>query len=1344
MTAFQKLSAFFLVLVASNGWTQGPLDSLQVVSDVVEFSCGREFSAVKHSNGTFVGFGRDLWQNAIDGVGDLTNLSVSTFSIGYWSGSAILEGGGVHVWGNGSGGAGSVPAGEVVSDIQSGYAHVVALRLDSTIVSWGWNEYGQASAPSQSNVVQISAGYNHNLALLSDGAAIGWGRNIYAEASPPDSLRFVKVEAGWGATSGGIDSTGHLHLWGYVPDMLTLPLHLEDSTFIDFAIGSSHIVALTSSGIPHCWGSNTSGQIEVPSGLHDIVDVDAGGNFTGALRSDGRYFDWGQYRGSPFLLIHGCTDEQACNFQESALYDDGSCVYPNDGQLTCANPLACNYSVNSSCSPYDLNGCQFADYATNCDGDCNSDIDGDLICDEFDWCSDVNACNYDRNPTESCQYPPEGYNCLGACLVDSDGDGICDEFDLCSDTSACNYGLYPTEGCEYWAGCDFFLVSAQNNGNVFKVGAMATSRYAYLPRNEPTAFVAITNLSEIIANGDTILIDTDGAFTLGVNSTQRVVFQSTAGEVLDSLEFRAFAPEVNNVEDNASCENAVHLVYNYENFATMDTIVVSGSIQSALDEIGEQGCVLIPPGTYYENLLWPEKHGISLIAQEGIGTVVIDGSFELESALIVPNHVRGARIAGVIFQNAIGSPTQWGYSSSDPYRGSGIWIKPHASGSMTNCVVRQCGGGETDGGGAPFSGGVFIDEGAAFSLINCSIVDNYGPGIRWRSFNRIGDVTNCLIKNNDGQGFISQSSFYCRSGQVRNTISTQNSQVITSQGADFNFGDTFNGGCYPNPGITGSTSSFFFTEAGVWGNSEGLSVAMEANGYEIHPNSIHSSAGCLDADRDGMAFPYDIDDQTANGLQLPIGASSSLQSPGPEHRSLVPDNYWIEFSSSGNPIWNFSWIQGPNELDYDRYLVHGDPGEGVMVSVAPPDWDYSYWDVDDVVFANVAACSVTCVDGGFQTTSLHSPQNIFGCIDSIACNFNDESLLDDGTCVYPQPYYDCDGYCMNDSDNDGICDEEEVAGCQDMDACNFEATATDPDDCSFPDEGYDCSGECLLDSDGDGVCDQFEILGCLNPDACNFNPGATEDVECQFADSGYNCNGECINDQDGDEVCDEFEILGCLDVVACNYLESATDAGVCSYPDDFYDCLGECLHDEDSDGICDEMEIPGCQDETACNYNVSATDSSECLYPDAGFDCIGNCIIDEDQDGVCDVNEILGCTDEFACNFNSIATENDASCFYSTVLFDCDGNCQNDINQNGICDEYEQGNSQYAQGYSDGYLAAILDCNQSSSCGPGTEWHESFGLCLPSEICEEDLNKDGVIGTADLLLMLTVFGDSCQ
>ena len=77
----------------------------------------------------------------------------------------------------------------------------------------------------------------------------------------------------------------------------------------------------------------------------------------------------------------------------------------------------------------------------------------------------------------------------------------------------------------------------------------------------------------------------------------------------------------------------------------------------------------------------------------------------------------------------------------------------------------------------------------------------------------------------------------------------------------------------------------------------------------------------------------------------------------------------------------------------------------------------------------------------------------------------------------------------------GIYDYELVVpGCLDVTACNFVEDATVEDgSCSYPDLEYDCSGNCLNDLDEDGVCDEFEILGCTDVTSANFNPQATDD-----------------------------------------------------------------------------------------------------------------------------------------------------------------------------------------------------------------------------------------------------------
>jgi hypothetical protein len=371
---------------------------------------------------------------------------------------------------------------------------------------------------------------------------------------------------------------------------------------------------------------------------------------------------------------------------------------------------------------------------------------------------------------------------------------------------------------------------------------------------------------------------------------------------------------------------------------------------------------------------------------------------------------------------------------------------------------------------------------------------------------------------------------------------------------------------------------------------------------------------------------------------------------------------------------------------------------------------------------------------------------VLGCSDATACNYDELATDDDGSCEYPLDLYgsafvDCDGECLSDVDGDEVCDEDEVAGCQDETACNFSSAATDDDgSCTYAADNYDCDGNCINDADGDGVCDELEVSGCDDDTACNFDSDATEnDGSCAYPDQYYDCNGDCINDADLDGVCDELEVPGCDDDTACNYDTDATENdGSCNYPAQFYDCGGNCINDGDNDGICDELETVGCTDGEACNYSSVATeDDGSCTYPASDLlDCAGNCINDSDGDGVCDEEEVPGCDDEGACNFDSNATDDDGSCEYTscagctndaacnydnTATIDdgscalADGPCEtcnpdgtvaaNDADNDGVCDADE-----------------ILGCTEPSACNydsnPTTDTDNS--------LCEYPIDLYGV------------------
>ena len=64
------------------------------------------------------------------------------------------------------------------------------------------------------------------------------------------------------------------------------------------------------------------------------------------------------------------------------------------------------------------------------------------------------------------------------------------------------------------------------------------------------------------------------------------------------------------------------------------------------------------------------------------------------------------------------------------------------------------------------------------------------------------------------------------------------------------------------------------------------------------------------------------------------------------------------------------------------------------------------------------------------------------CFNQTACNFDPELEWNEGPCVFAEDGYDCDGNCLADDNDNGICDALEVEGCTDSSACNYDANAT--------------------------------------------------------------------------------------------------------------------------------------------------------------------------------------------------------------------------------------------------------------------------------------------------------------
>lgn len=258
---------------------------------------------------------------------------------------------------------------------------------------------------------------------------------------------------------------------------------------------------------------------------------------------------------------------------------------------------------------------------------------------------------------------------------------------------------------------------------------------------------------------------------------------------------------------------------------------------------------------------------------------------------------------------------------------------------------------------------------------------------------------------------------------------------------------------------------------------------------------------------------------------------------------------------------------------------------------------------------------------------------IFGCTDSTALNFDALANTNDGSCI---PYlYGCtDPNAINfnalANTDDGSCIAT-LLGCTDSTALNYNALANTDDGTCIP-YIYGCTDPTTFNYNAiantdDGGCVPY-IYGCMDPTMWNYNIlantadtcipyvyGCTDPTAWNY-DSLANTNVGCIS-----------YVYGCTDPLAFNYLPSANT----------------------DDGSCVPVVI-GCTDPTALNFDSTANTNSGCIYTILG--CTDPTAFNYDpnantNDGSC-IPVVIGCTDPFALNYDSNANTN-SGCVYPVL-----------------------------------------------------------------------------------------------
>ena len=209
-----------------------------------------------------------------------------------------------------------------VSNVAGGGNHTLALLEGGTVIAWGTNNYGQTNVPGGlTNALAVAAGDAHSLALNANGTVVAWGRNDLGQTNVPASVtNAIAISAG-GQQSLAMRKDGTVVQWGQT--FTSVPASVTNA----IASGTNFHLALLTNSTVVAWGSNSSGQLNFPSNLSNVVAVAAGGDHALALKVDGTVVAWGNNSSGQTNVQGGLTNAMAIaagSAHSMALRNDGT------------------------------------------------------------------------------------------------------------------------------------------------------------------------------------------------------------------------------------------------------------------------------------------------------------------------------------------------------------------------------------------------------------------------------------------------------------------------------------------------------------------------------------------------------------------------------------------------------------------------------------------------------------------------------------------------------------------------------------------------------------------------------------------------------------------------------------------------------------------------------------------------------------------------------------------------------------------------------------------------------------------------------------------------------------
>ena len=332
-------------------------------------------------------------------------------------------------------------------------------------------------------------------------------------------------------------------------------------------------------------------------------------------------------------------------------------------------------------------------------------------------------------------------------------------------------------------------------------------------------------------------------------------------------------------------------------------------------------------------------------------------------------------------------------------------------------------------------------------------------------------------------------------------------------------------------------------------NYDSLSNTLVANGGPID-NLIYGVGGFHTNDSYDMVFDC-LNDVTINSVDVYSQTSFNVQIE-------ILDINDVQIYTN-----NFLLNEGLNTLfiDYDL-LIGNDYKIGVIGNnqglYRNNDLDSSIFPINILdhisITANTTSSPLSYFYYFYNWQLSVSCQDVNGCMDSTAFNYNANANIDNGSCYYSPGCTDSlylqfwtQGFTAD--YDDGTCTDLAVYGCTDPTMLNYDSLAN-------------------ID---DGTCIPI-VYGCMDTIACNYFEFATiDDFSCEYVDGiCETCEDGFIidNDIDNDGICDDDEIIS-FNCIQNECLDPGDNSGEFL---NFDDCIQNCGLNKETwrcdNGIC--------------------------------------------------------------------------------------------------------------------------------------------------------------------------------